>query len=858
MSSPPETNPFLAAALMYLSRGWAVIPLEPRGKRPLVSWEAFRSQLPSVETIKTWWAQWPDANIGVITGDISGIVVLDVDGDAGANSLATVPSIPPTVVCQTGRGRHYYFRHPGGAVHNAAGLKPGLDRRGDGGYVVAPPSIHESGTPYRWLALEDYRMAAAPAWLLETTARLSAPPSMRTPMPVGKGQFPGVLEGQRNDALTRLAGRYFRQGRGTEEVRALLVAANEKNRPPLPPREIDTIVRSIGEREARQRLDRRSGGVHAAGGAEADGNQVVRYVIQGGQLCRVKVMNDSLVEQPLCNFTAEIAEELLLDDGAQAGRYVVIKGALASGTPLPPARIAVTAFPTMAWVLEQWGMRAVIHAGSTAKDAVREAIQQLSPHRPAREVFTATGWREREGCWIFVTAGGVVGADGAEVDLERPLQNYQIPTVLDDPRGAMEASLRFLNLAPPITTLLFAAMYRAPLAAAVMPDVSVGLIGPSGSFKSTLAALALSHYGPFERTSLPASWTSTSNALERLAYLAKDVVLVIDDYAPSSFDVRELEAKAARLLRNQGNVSARSRLRADLSARPDYTPRGLLLFTGEQAPSGLSIVARTLIVEMHRGVVDVAQLSACQNEAQRYPHAHGGYVAWLAPRYPALKERLRLRFQQLRSELLRGAVHLRLPEAVAHLVLGLECGLEYATTCGACSEEMGQQLLARGIDDLQQLAAGQAHRVVEERPARRFLMALQTLFAQGKVYVESLETESARRYDDATNGDARTPNAELIGWERDGFYYLLPAAALAAVVRLCRDLGDPFPVKERALYRDLAEAQLIVPTLDRSTTTIRVSGVTHRVLKLKATALDATFSSVPPIGDSGDSGDADA
>jgi putative DNA primase/helicase len=105
--------------------------------------------------IADWWGQWPDANVGVRTGAASGLLVLDIDvGSGGEESLARLEEspgrLPATVTALTGGGgRHLMFRHPGGEVQNSAGkLGAGLDTRADGGYIVAPPSVHASGRAY--------------------------------------------------------------------------------------------------------------------------------------------------------------------------------------------------------------------------------------------------------------------------------------------------------------------------------------------------------------------------------------------------------------------------------------------------------------------------------------------------------------------------------------------------------------------------------------------------------------------------------------------------------------------------------------------------------------------------------------
>jgi hypothetical protein len=184
----------LAAALVYAARGWRVHPLhEPiangarctcgdgpacksKGKHPRVrDWTHVATT--DEATIRAWWARWPTANIGIATGADSGLVVLDVDtGDAkrGDRTLVALVRdhgpllVTPEVTTGSG-GAHYYFAHPGGRLGNSAGkLGEGLDTRGDGGFVVAPPSTHASGSPYGWarcgvLDAERRRVASSAA-----------------------------------------------------------------------------------------------------------------------------------------------------------------------------------------------------------------------------------------------------------------------------------------------------------------------------------------------------------------------------------------------------------------------------------------------------------------------------------------------------------------------------------------------------------------------------------------------------------------------------------------------------------------------------------------------------------------------
>src|SRR5438270_6315968 len=142
------SSPNLAAALGYISAGLAVFPLNPRAKAPATP-DGFKSATKNAGRVHALLATKPRHNVAIATGKGSGVIVLDVDGDDGLASMrelvAQYGALPKTPTVSTGKGMHLYFRHPGTAIKNAVALRPGLDIRGDGGYVVAPPSVHPDG-----------------------------------------------------------------------------------------------------------------------------------------------------------------------------------------------------------------------------------------------------------------------------------------------------------------------------------------------------------------------------------------------------------------------------------------------------------------------------------------------------------------------------------------------------------------------------------------------------------------------------------------------------------------------------------------------------------------------------------------
>lgn len=194
------------AAIAYARLGWSVIPMHTPGpdgcsclrsecpscgKHPRVQWEPFMAVPAAEDTVADWWERWPDANVGIVTGAVSGVVVLDVDprndGEATLQSLEQRwGELPMTVVVRTGGGGWHYWFSCGDRRIASRVLDVGLDLKSEGGVVVAPPSMHASGILYRWLADPDKTgLAPLPAWIAAPEENDHADES-----PAGHGEMP--------------------------------------------------------------------------------------------------------------------------------------------------------------------------------------------------------------------------------------------------------------------------------------------------------------------------------------------------------------------------------------------------------------------------------------------------------------------------------------------------------------------------------------------------------------------------------------------------------------------------------------------------------------------------------------------
>jgi len=560
------------------------------------------------------------------------------------------------------------------------------------------------------------------------------------------------------------------------------------------------------------------------------------YCLEGGIICWVRQTEHGPVEVPLCNFIAQVTEDILKDNGHETSRVFKVTGTLMTGQPLPPIEVAASSFNALNWVTSEWGLRAIITAGQTYKDRLREAIQLLSVEAKQKTVYTHTGWREINGQMTYLTAGGAFGMPDIEVELEGSLRRYMLPS---PPlplacSEAVKASLQFLETGEPAVVFpLWAAMYLAPLSELLCPAFTLWLVGPSGSFKSTITALALCHFGDFTVRSLPASWRDTANYLEKMMALAKDIPLVVDDWAPAQDTpkAREYEVKAEQVARAQGNRIGRGRLRSDTSSRTKYVPRGLLISTGEQLPSGQSHTARLFATELEMDSINAGRLTEAQRQAHLYPYAMAGYIAWLKENWKEISGKLPKAWEEWRNRVQEEAAHPRLPEAVAWLYAGFNLGIAFAEDRGVLNTKEAGGYRDNAWRLFVELAANQGGRVEEERPGKRFLEALGALIDQGRGVFWSKDEEAPRK---AIVGE------QAIGWiGEDGYYLLNPSAAYVAVHEFCQRAGEPFTFKQLAVWKDLRRMGMTVCQDGRCTNQIRIYGEPKRVIKLKKTALDA-------------------
>ena len=263
LSSKDVENDLLNNAIHYLEKfGFSVIPIKP-DKKAYVRWEPYQKRKPTKQEINDWWNQWPSALVGIITGSISNIVVIDIDEEIGHDALSKyIPDslVTPTVRTPSG-GQHLYFKAPEKPISNNTRAIPGCDFRGEGGYVIAPLSVNGTGRGYTWLpglSIDEVQPADLPsayqsfinAFVLRGYKGADVTDFNR--LQVTSGDFKMFVQGRRDEDLFHVANHLVKSRMPIEEIEQVIEKLALSCDPPFPTKDIPTKIQSALKRIERK------------------------------------------------------------------------------------------------------------------------------------------------------------------------------------------------------------------------------------------------------------------------------------------------------------------------------------------------------------------------------------------------------------------------------------------------------------------------------------------------------------------------------------------------------------------------------------------------------------------------------
>jgi len=446
---------------------------------------------------------------------------------------------------------------------------------------------------------------------------------------------------------------------------------------------------------------------------------------------------DNITYELIANFSARIIRQIDFVEDESLGRSFELHATLRGRAVT--VHVPAADFEKLDWVKEQLGAEAWMIASPSMRREIPSIIQRESLGRIETErVYTSTGWIRHDAQDVFVHASGGLGSNGLLTDLrvELPTQLNKVQLVAPGANapGQQQALEQLLaGLPQDVAYPLLAAIVAPPL----QVHYSMHISGQTGSFKSEVAAIAMSFYGSeFRRQSLPESWSSTANALVKCAHHARDILMVIDDFKPSHSRYGRQQQQDAfdRVIRATANQSDRSRLNRSSQHQQQYHPRGFVLSTGEELPQGQSMRARLWEGRLKPGQIRSEDLTVIQQAAHNgtYCQLMSGFIQWLAADKSAVQKQLQQRIQHHRECFGRQSGHRQAMEVAGSLMAALEIFFQYLTTGGILPAEASQRHLQQASIIFQQGIQSMAMQVQEQDPLEQFREALQEALATGQ------------------------------------------------------------------------------------------------------------------------------
>ena len=517
-------------------------------------------------------------------------------------------------------------------------------------------------------------------------------------------------------------------------------------------------------------------------------------------------------EQRIASFVVEPLKQICRDDGQTCENRFEVRGIAAGGEELSTIVVSEAELTNLRFCVQHWGFRAKIEVGANNVFRLRDSIFELGRNTSVETIFTHSGWRKIDGNWAYLHGNGAIGAKGVRVELSDTLRDCRLPKPPVSPQKAILACLKLRFVAPPrvmlplLATALLALLCEPARRAGIEPEFVLWLSGRTGSRKTTLALLVSQLFGNFSRP--PASFKDTMNALGQKSFLFKDALLLIDDFHPagSAKEVQSMINLAAYALRLYGDRIGKGRLNAKIELQETRPPRGVAVITAEDSPPGSeSSVARTFVSTIGSDDVDLAKLTAAQNNQALLAKCMAAYIKWLIPRMDTLPEELADNFQKLRSYYQQKALHGRTSEAAAWLTIAWEKFLEFAQDSSAIDTAKASQLGKIGRKTFAKLVEEQAQLVQAQQPAAIFLSVFAEMLSAGKMSVLNIAPNVQR---------LGAPDHTFVGYKDTEYFYLYPETVFNKVNSFLQSRNQRIGISPKALWERLADEDHIAVEME--------------------------------------------
>ncbi len=515
---------------------------------------------------------------------------------------------------------------------------------------------------------------------------------------------------------------------------------------------------------------------------------------------------------PISNFLAIVDEQINYNNGRDISTFYKVHGVIISNyQKLEQIKITKQELENFSFTLnKEWKLEAIICAKQGNKDIMREVAQLLSKDDIiTRDIYAHTGFEKIDGKLIYLYHNGYVGDLGdtnIEVDLsDDKLEQYQFSDKEDiDIKEALATSFSILELADyKITIPLLATTYLAPLTTifqeeGINADYILWLEGKSGTRKSSLTAVMLSHFGNFSRNSFPCSFRDTLNSIEKKAFILKDSLNVIDDFNPETNGNRKSDI-AEKLFGMYGDRAGRDRMSQDgKTLKSPYIARGLCIVTGESFPNvAQSRLARAILVDVKKNSINLSILTELQENKEKLSFCMKKYIEWIIENETEIRRYSKNYMKELQEGERNNGIHGRTNEAVNVITIGFNLFLAFLKENNLIKEEEEKELSQLAYTTLVEVAQEQGEEIDENNPVKMFTNAIEQLYLSGKIYLKDYNEYDLTEYSNSTFVGMVDNKTD------EGLYYFFPDIIYKEIVKFYKGQDIKFPISKSALWKYL-------------------------------------------------------
>lgn len=515
----------------------------------------------------------------------------------------------------------------------------------------------------------------------------------------------------------------------------------------------------------------------------------------------------------VCNFIPIVLGQYMIGEGRERTTVIELMGITEDDKQLESIHIEVNDIDNLKWVKNSWGFQYKVH--SKMKEQFLSLIEVLVINGITKKLSRQIGWVKDNGKYSYLHTRGVIGESNQEVDIGDHLSNYFLPSEIVDLDRACKASLNLLEVADyEVTVPLLALVYLSPLLQSIkevgkMPEFVVWLFGTTGSRKTSLARVFLSHFGDFTNR-LPATFNDTYASIEIKANAIKDSLNLIDDYAPKQTK-RQKDAQdeiAEKAIRAYGDRIARGRANSSMISQKQYTPQGMLLMTGENIIRGHSTVARLVALELDKDSVNLKLLKEIQDNVSLLGESMRGYIEWLLDdmnkynsnigrtlihNFDAYKEEL----EEIEQTYTKG-VHGRSAESCAWLMVGISSMLSYFEDKRVISEVEFDQYIQFAKGTMINVLMKNNSITKMSSPIDDFLYTIK----------EAVDSKSIK-ISNIVDGNKVSDDNDVYGYKDDKYFYFHPDKTYSYVQDMQSKSGNYISLTKRGLIKLLREHSII-------------------------------------------------